>query len=154
MRIGRYEVRDRIGLGGGRIPPSGQVCFAVAGSPGDAAVVNLTPVLADSGGYGLLVSSGVAPPVASNVNYGFGTIDPNVAVTPIGPDGQVCFFNSASTSVDLVADHLGTIRGNTPNSLTGTADVRNPMWEDHQARFGAVYNAPWNLVVATNFLTN
>ena len=46
---------------------------------------------------------------------------------------------------------LGTIRGNTPNSLTGTADVRNPMWEDHQARFGAVYNAPWSLVVATNF---
>jgi hypothetical protein len=46
---------------------------------------------------------------------------------------------------------LGTIRGNTPNSLTGTADVRNPMWEDHQARFGAVYNAPWNLMAATNF---
>ena len=42
------------------IPPSGRVCFAVAGSPGDAAVVNLTPVEADGGGYGLLVSSDVA----------------------------------------------------------------------------------------------
>ncbi|MBI1872260.1 MAG: TonB-dependent receptor [Acidobacteria bacterium] len=46
---------------------------------------------------------------------------------------------------------LGTIRGNVTNSLSGTADTRNPMWEDHQARFGAVYFAPWSLVVATNF---
>ena len=27
---------------------------------------------------------------------------------------------------------LGTIRGNVTNSLSGTADTRNPMWEDHQ----------------------
>lgn len=46
---------------------------------------------------------------------------------------------------------LGTIRGNVTNSLSGTADTRNPMWEDHQARFGAVYFAPWSLVVAANF---
>jgi hypothetical protein len=46
---------------------------------------------------------------------------------------------------------LGTIRGNVTNSLSGTADTRNPMWEDHQLRFGAVYYAPWSLVVAANF---
>jgi hypothetical protein len=104
------KVDTRSGVGGGRIPPGGRLCFAVAGSPGDAAVVNLTPVEADNGGYGLLVSSDVPAPIASNVNYAPGTIDPNVAVTPIGSDGRVCYVNSPLASVDLVADHLGTIR--------------------------------------------
>ena len=63
------------------IGPSGRLCFAVAGSPGDAAIVNLTPVEAQGTGDGQLISSDVAaPPVASNVNYGIGTVDPNVAV--------------------------------------------------------------------------
>ena len=82
------------------------------GSPGDAAVVNLTPVDADGPGYGLLVSSDVPRTVRSNVNYDPGTVDPNVAVAPIGSDGQVCFVNSPLASVHLVADHLGTIRAN------------------------------------------
>ena len=106
------KVDTRIGLGGGRIPPSGRLCFAVSGSPGDAAVVNLTPVVADGPGFGLLISSDVPAPIASNVNFNIGTVDPNVAVAPIGSDGKVCFANSALSSVDLVADHLGTIRAN------------------------------------------
>ena len=72
--------------------------------------MNVTPVEAGGAGDGQLVSSDVAtPPVASNVNYGLGTVDPNVAVAPIGADGQVCYVNSVHTSVHLVADHLGTI---------------------------------------------
>jgi len=82
----------------------------VTGAPGDVAVVNLTPVLAEGPGNGLLVSSDItSPPVASNVNFGPGSVDPNVAFAPIGSDGQVCFVNSMHTRVDLVADHLGTI---------------------------------------------
>jgi hypothetical protein len=104
------KVDTRVGLGGGRVPPSGRLCFAVSGSPGDAAVVNLTPVDADDSGFGLLVSSDVPAPFASNVNYTRGSVDPNVAVAPIGKDGQVCYVNSTPASVDLVADHLGTIR--------------------------------------------
>lgn len=100
----------RIGLGGGRLAPGARICFGVAGAPGDAALVNLTPVDADGPGDGLLTSSDVAePPVASNVNFGIGTVDPNLAIAPIGPDGQVCFHNSIHASVDLIADHLGTI---------------------------------------------
>ena len=38
------KVDTRIGLGGGRIPPSGLTVLPRSGSPGDAAVVNLTPV--------------------------------------------------------------------------------------------------------------
>jgi hypothetical protein len=51
------------------------------------------------------------PPKASNVNFRPGSVDPNVAAAPIGINGQVCFAKSASTSVHLVADHLGTISG-------------------------------------------
>jgi hypothetical protein len=85
-------------------------CVAVAGRPGDVAVVNLTPVRADGAGHGLLVSSDVvAPPDASNVNYAPGTVDPNVALAPIGADGRVCYQNAGRAGTHLVADHLGSI---------------------------------------------
>ncbi len=119
------KVDTRIGLGGGTLPPSGRVCFTVAGTPGDAAVMNLTPVQASGPGYGLLVSSDTTnPPEASNANYNVGSVDPNVAVAPIGPDGQVCFVNSPHATVDLVADHLGTIRSNAyvPANASGAPD--------------------------------
>jgi hypothetical protein len=92
------------------VAPSGRLCFSVAGSPGDVALVNLTPVLAQGPGNGQLISSDVTtPPVASNVNYQPGSIDPNVAAARIGADGKVCYVNSVHTNVHLVADHLGTI---------------------------------------------
>jgi hypothetical protein len=56
------------------------------------------------------VSSDVTSvPTASNVNYSPGSVDPNVALAPIGADGRVCFVNSELTSVHLIADHAGTI---------------------------------------------
>jgi hypothetical protein len=113
--------------------PSGRVCFSVAGAAGDAAIVNLTPVLASAAGDGQLLSSDVSsPPVASNVNYGPGTVDPNVAIARIGADGQVCYVNAAVASVDLVADHLGTIAAAsyTPATASGAParkiDTRPP----------------------------
>jgi hypothetical protein len=125
-------VDTRNGHGGGTLPPSGRLCFAVAGNPGDAAIVNLTPVQAHGPGHGLLTSSDIAqPPNASNVNYNIGTVDPNVAIAPIGNDGRVCFTNAPFAPVDLVADHLGTIADNayTPAQPDGTplrtVDTRN-----------------------------
>ncbi len=105
------KVDTRVGLGGKRMAPNGRVCFSVTGSPGDAAVVNLTPVEASGQGFGVLVSSNVTTlPVASSVNFtGSQTVDPNVAIVTIGADGKVCYVNSKHTSVHLVADHLGTI---------------------------------------------
>ena len=122
------RVDTRTNQGGSRIAPSGQLCFAVAGDPGDAAIVNLTPLLASAGGNGQLISSDVKsnPPVASNTNFQPGSVDPNVAVSPIGADGQVCFQNSVHANVDLVADHLGTIAASayTPALPDGSPDRR------------------------------
>ena len=105
-------VDTRLGLGGGMVAPSGRLCFAVAGSPGDLALVNLTPVDATRAGYGQLVSSDVTTPAdASNVNFSTRTFDPNVAAAVIGADGNVCFVNSVHAAVHLVADHLLSVAG-------------------------------------------
>ncbi len=105
-------VDTRVALAGDRLEPEARLCFAVAGTPGDAAVVNLTPVRAAGRGNGQLVSSDIAsPPVYSNVNWDVRSIDPNVAISTIGADGRVCFVNNGWTSVDLVADHMGTVAG-------------------------------------------
>jgi len=107
--------------GGRPIGPDERRCFAVSGDPGDVAIVNLTPVRASARGYALLVASDVSAPAdASNVNYAPGTVDPNVALAPIGADGQVCFENRGA-SVDLVADHLGTVDASvvTPATASG-----------------------------------
>ncbi len=105
MQLGEVAARPT-----GRVIPGSRRCFDVAGDPGDAAIVNLTPVNAEAAGNGLLVSSDLTqPPVAANVNYNSGTVDPNVAIAPIGADGTVCFQNAWRTDVDVVADHLGTI---------------------------------------------
>jgi hypothetical protein len=124
----------RIGLGGTTLAPSERRCMTTVGDPGDMAVVNLTPVNADLPGNGVLVSSDASTPIASNVNFGPGTIDPNVGIARIGADGRVCFANSGHSTVDLVADQILTIDadavsfGGTP---TRVLDTR--LWEGSPA---------------------
>lgn len=116
-------VDTRLGIGGGMVVPSGRLCFTVAGSPGDVAFVNLTPVDATRAGFGQLVSSSVTgAATTSNVNFASRTFDPNVAAAVIGTDGQVCFVNSVHAAVHLVADHLVSVAGSafTPPSPTGS----------------------------------
>jgi len=45
---------------------------------------------------------------------------------------------------------IGTIRGNENNSLSGTAQARNPMWIKHALRLAGSYNAPWGLTLSSN----
>jgi hypothetical protein len=44
---------------------------------------------------------------------------------------------------------IGTVRGNTTNSLGG--DTRNRMWQHHQWRTGLTWSAPWRLRVSNTF---
>jgi hypothetical protein len=91
------------------------VCPGAVGTAGDVAVVNLTPVQATASGFGALRSSGapsnnsLGADAVSNVNFGVGSVDPNVAFAPIGPDGRLCFDNSPHATVDLVADQMGLL---------------------------------------------
>ena len=68
-----------------------------------------------------------------------GTWQPNDPASFIQPDA---FPNDRG---------LGTIRGAGTNSLSGTADTRNPMWEKHQFRTGLSYSAPWGIQLGTSF---
>ncbi len=45
---------------------------------------------------------------------------------------------------------IGSIRGNENNSLSGTAQARNPMWIKHALRLAGSYNAPWGLTLSSN----
>jgi hypothetical protein len=46
---------------------------------------------------------------------------------------------------------IGTIRGNENNSLSGTAETRNPMWIPHVLRVAGSYNLPRGFIVSSNF---
>lgn len=94
--------------GGEQVDANGQRCFAADGDPFDLAVVNVTPVQGQGRGYGRIESSdqrAVGP--FSNVNFDIGTVDPNLAVASIGPDGRLCFITSET--VHVVVDQVAVI---------------------------------------------
>jgi hypothetical protein len=66
-----------------------------------------------------------------------GTWQPNDPASFIQPDA---FPNNAG---------IGTVRGNTTNSLGG--DTRNRMWQRHQFRTGVTWSAPWRFRVSNTF---
>jgi hypothetical protein len=112
------RVDTRVDLGGGRLTPGETRCFEAAGTPGDVAFVNLTPVNASAPGFGLLATSTMsstsplaAASAASSVNFRPGSIDPNIAAARIGSDQKVCFVNSEHASIDLIVDQLFTLYG-------------------------------------------
>jgi outer membrane receptor protein involved in Fe transport len=74
-----------------------------------------------------------------NLQHIEGTWQPNDPASFIQPDA---FPNDKG---------LGTIRGNNTNSLSGTADTRNPAWQKYAGRLGLTYNAPWELTLAMNY---
>ena len=104
-----------VGAAGLPIAPGGVTCPGVTGVPGAVAVLNLTPVEASGTGFGAVRASDapsnntLGPDSVSNVNFRAGSVDPNVALAVIGPDGRVCFDNSPHASVHLVADQMGTL---------------------------------------------
>jgi hypothetical protein len=38
------------------------------------------------------------------------------------------------------------------NALSGTSETRAQQWRDHELRVGGSWNAPWNVLVATNYM--
>ena len=98
----------RTGTGMTRIDPT-TIRVRVAGRcglPDDLAAVSLN-VIADrptTGGFLTLYPTGIARPIASNLNYRAGQIRSNAAITRVGADGSIDVF---STSGDVVLDTTG-----------------------------------------------
>ncbi|MET7394507.1 choice-of-anchor D domain-containing protein [Dactylosporangium sp. NPDC005572] len=75
-----------------------------------AVVLNVTVVSPTSAGYLTVFPTGVARPLASNLNYQAGWIGANAVTVPIGTGGKVDIFNPGG-NVHVVADVLGYYYG-------------------------------------------
>ncbi|WP_364746877.1 sialate O-acetylesterase [Arthrobacter sp. LAR12-1-1.1] len=76
-----------------------------------AVVVNLTTTEAKSTGFLTAFGSGSPTPNASSLFYVRGQTIANLAVVPVGPDGNVKITNNSSGSVQIIADVAGYFRG-------------------------------------------
>ena len=112
------------------LEPGETYCFpAVGAEPGDMAIVNVTPVGATGAGHATVHSSDAPAGPTSNVNFRTGTVDPNVAVAPVGIDGELCVTNSEHATVHLVVDQLlvgdpGALDVPTPDGAARLVDTR------------------------------
>jgi hypothetical protein len=79
------------------------------GVPAGAAAVllNVTAVRPDATGYLTVFACDDDQPLASNVNYFAGGIEPNAVLAKLSADGKVCVFTFAST--ELVVDVNGYV---------------------------------------------
>jgi len=91
--------------------PAEELCVQVVGEPGDFAILNVTMVEASGPGFVVLRSSDAASEnnEISSGNFDSGTVDPNVTITQIGVDRQVCLDNSNHSSVHAIVDQLAVI---------------------------------------------
>lgn len=114
----------RKGIGTGvvkKIPANGSLTLTVAGAGKgviptggglSAVAMNLTVTNATSGGNIAAYPAGQPLPATSNVNDSVGEPVANMAIVPVGTNGQVVFHNSSSGTVDLIADANGYFTGN------------------------------------------
>jgi hypothetical protein len=79
---------------------------ATAGTVG-AVVLNVTVTQPAQGGYITVYPHGVNRPTTSNLNFSKGQTVPNLVIAPVGPDGQVDFYNGSAGTVHLIADTSG-----------------------------------------------
>lgn len=118
--IGPTRILDtRKGTGTGvvkKIPANGSITLTVAGagkgvipSGGglSAVAMNLTAVNGTSVGNVTAYPAGQPLPATSNVNYAVARPVANMAIVPVGTNGQVVFHNDSSGAVDLIADATG-----------------------------------------------
>jgi hypothetical protein len=105
-------------------------CVAATGaSPAEFLAINITPINAEAPGFGTLHSSDEAAGNTSSVNFGRGTVDPNVTIAKVGADQQVCFTNSDHGPVDVILDAMlvgaeGSFTTPTPEGAVRLADTR------------------------------
>lgn len=110
------DTRKGIGTGAvAKIPANGSITLTVDGSgsgavpSSDVTAVALNLTAVDSARNGVITAypAGEALPTVSNVNYSTGQTAANMAIVPVGTNGQVVFHNNSTGPVDLIADVFG-----------------------------------------------
>jgi subtilisin family serine protease len=108
------DTRDGTGGPGGAVGPGETRLVQVAGANGgavpangvSAVVMNVTAVSPTNGSFLTVFPSGVARPLASNLNFSAGQVIPNLVVVRLGSDGKVAVFNAVG-SVHVIFDVVG-----------------------------------------------
>jgi hypothetical protein len=96
------ETFDLAILGRGVVPS-----FGVA-----AVLINVTVVAANTptgGGYLTVWASGVARPLASNINFLPGAVTANMALVPIGANGAISIYSGFATGEHVIVDVQGWV---------------------------------------------
>ena len=101
----------------------------VNGIPADATAValNLTAVDATSNGLITAYPAGESLPTVSNLNYTAGSARANMAIVPIGTNGQVAFENNSAGPVDLIADATGYYTKSDVTGASAYIPLRTPI---------------------------
>jgi hypothetical protein len=84
-----------------------------------AAVLNVTVTAPTNAGFLTVFPTGVARPLASNLNFVPGQTVPNLVIAAVGTGGTVQIFNSAG-NVDVIADVVGWFTDGTNPAATGS----------------------------------
>ncbi|MBR7833576.1 hypothetical protein KDL01_09885 [Actinospica durhamensis] len=110
------DTRKGTGTGkAAKIPANGQITLTVNGAGGGAipssgptaVALNLTAVDATANGVITAYPAGETLPTVSNLNYPAGGAEANMAIVPVGTNGQIVLHNNGSSPVDLIADAFG-----------------------------------------------
>ncbi len=117
------DTRSGNGAAAAPLGPNGQLDLQVAGRGGvpagtvaSAVVINLTGTNTTAPGFLTAWPTGGARQTTSNLNFVDGQSVPNLAVVPLGTNGQISIYNFAG-STDVLADVVGYY------SSPGTPDV-------------------------------
>ena len=121
MHLGPTGTLDVQSTGAGGIPASGV----------SAVVMNVTATNTSAAGFFTVFPTGVARPLASNLNWTPGVTVPNRVIVPLGTGGKVAFYNGVG-SADLIVDVNGYFTDSTASgasftvlSPTRIVDTRN-----------------------------
>jgi secreted trypsin-like serine protease len=105
------DTRRGLGATEGPVGPGLHIDVAVTGVGGvpagaDAVVLNVTAVGATEPSHLTVHPTGVAPPLASNLNFAAGQTAANLVIVPVGTGGRVSIRNQRG-STHVVADVVG-----------------------------------------------
>src|SRR5207245_4940158 len=95
-------------------------------SPPSAVVLNVTVADATAPSYLTVYPTGVARPLASNLNFVAGQVVPNLVEVALGSDGKVAAYNN-SGNVDVVFDVAGWVSTQGKAPAPDTAGLYRPL---------------------------